>query len=182
MMDVSDSDRSEILNIVNGSGSFEEKEDALHKLSSYRKVFRDIYPKLRTAKTEVLTVKEKKTDAEIAALSRQISAGSVSSDTLSDEELGYAATLTPSLSEKEQIYLAATKKNDSWSSHNNLGAVYMEEAIRDRDMDKVAKAETQFDIANRKQENPYTYTNLAAIYFAQGNIDKSEQALKRHFQ
>jgi hypothetical protein len=29
--------KSEILNIVNGSGSFEDKEDALHKLPSYRK-------------------------------------------------------------------------------------------------------------------------------------------------
>ena len=52
--------------------------------------------------------------------------------------------------EKEQIYLAATKKNDNWISHNNLGAVYMQKALRDRDLDEVAKAETQFDIANRQ--------------------------------
>ena len=129
---VSDEDKSSIRNIVDGSGSFEEKEDNLHKLSAYNKVFRDIYPKLRTAQTEVLTVMDKKSDPEIAALARQISAGSVSSDTLSDEELGYAATLTPSLAEREKIYLAATKKNDSWTSHNNLGAVYMEMAIKDK--------------------------------------------------
>ena len=176
---ISDAEKSEIRSIVDGSGSFEEKEDQLHKLATYRKVFRDVYPKLRTAKTEVLTVMDKKSDAEIAALARQISAGSVSSDTLSDEELGYAATLTPSLAEKEKIYLAATKKNDSWVSHNNLGSVYMQEAIRDQDWDAVAKAETQFDIANRKKENPYTYTNLAAIYFAQGNIAKSEEAINK---
>ena len=83
------------------------------------------------------------------------------------------------MDEKEQIYLAATKKNDSWISHNNLGAVYMEKAIKNQDWDMVAKAETQFDIANRKQENPYSYTNLAAIYFAQGNIDKSEEAIQK---
>ena len=176
---ISDQEKSEILNIVNGSGSFEEKEDQLHRLSTYNKVFRDIYPKLRTAQTEVLTVLDKKSDAEIAALSKQVSSGSISADTLSDEELAYAATLTPSLSEKEQIYLAATKKNDSWISHNNLGAVYMQRAIRDRDWDEVAKAETQFDIANRKKENPYTYTNLAAIYFAQGNFEKSQQSIEK---
>jgi hypothetical protein len=113
---ISDQDKSEIRNIIDGSGSFEEKEDALHKLDSYRKVFRDVYPKLRTAKTEVLTVMDKKSDAEIAALARQISAGSVSSDTLSDEELGYAASLTPSLDEKEQIYLSATKRPSSCNS------------------------------------------------------------------
>lgn len=176
---ISDEDKAEMMNIINGSGTFEEKEDALHKVPSYNKVFRDIYPKLRTAKTEVLTVMEKKTDAEIAALSRQLVAGSVSADTLSDEELGYAATLTPSMDEKEQIYMAATKKNDSWVSHNNLGAVYMQKAIKNKDWDMVAKAETQFDIANRKQENPYSYTNLAAIYFAQGNIDKAEESIQK---
>jgi tetratricopeptide (TPR) repeat protein len=176
---ISDQDKAEIRNITDGSGSFEEKEDQLHKLASYSKVFRDIYPKLRTAQTEVLTVLDKKSDAEIAALARQISNGSVSSDTLNDQELGYAATLTPSLSEKEQIYLAATKKNDSWNSHNNLGAVYMEMAIKDRDWDMVAKAETQFDIANRKKENPYSHTNLAAIYFAQGNIAKADESIQK---
>jgi len=176
---ITDQEKAEIRNIVDGSGSFEEKEDELHKLASYRKVFRDIYPKLRTAQTEVLTVLDKKSDAEIATLARQISAGSVSSDTLNDQELGYAATLTPSLDEKEQIYMAATKKNDSWASHNNLGAVYMERALKSRDMDEVARAETQFDIANRKQENPYTLTNLAAVYFAKGNIEKAEQTIEK---
>ncbi len=177
--EITDQEKSEITSIINGSGTFEDKEDELHKLASYRKVFRDIYPKLRTAKTEVLTVMEKKSDAEIAALSRQITAGSVSADTLSDEELGYSATLTPSLDDKEKIYMAATKKNDSWASHNNLGAVYMQRALKSKNMDEVAKAETQFDIANRKQENPYSYTNLAAIYFAQGNIDKAEEAINK---
>ena len=74
---ISDEDKAQMMNIINGSGTFEEKEDALHKVPSYNKVFRDIYPKLRTAKTEVLTVMDKKTDAEIAALSRQLVAGSV---------------------------------------------------------------------------------------------------------
>jgi tetratricopeptide (TPR) repeat protein len=122
---------------------------------------------------------DKKSDAEIAVLARQISAGSVSADTLSDQELGYAATLTPSLDEREKIYLAATKKNDSWASHNNLGAVYMEMAIKDKDWDMVAKAETQFDISNRKMANAYSNTNLAAIYFAQGNIAKADETISK---
>ncbi len=176
---ISDSEKAEIRNVVDGSGSFEEKEDQLHKLSAYRKVFKDLYPKLRTAQTEVLTVMDKKSDPEIAALARQINAGSVSADTLSDQELGYAATLTPSLAEKEKIYLAATKKNDSWASHNNLGAVYMEMAIKKKDWDMVAKAETQFDIANRKMNNAYSNTNLAAIYFAQGNIEKADETISK---
>ncbi|GJM29273.1 MAG: hypothetical protein DHS20C17_19080 [Cyclobacteriaceae bacterium] len=176
---VTDEDKAEIRSIINGSGSFEEKEDALQRLSSYRKVFRDVYPKLRTAKTEVLTVKDKKSDAEISALARQISAGSISSDTLSDEELGYSATLTPSLDDKEKIYMAATKKNDSWASHNNLGAVYLEKAMKSGDAGLIDKAITQLEISNRKNENAHAHTNLAALYFAQGNVAKAEESINK---
>ena len=50
-------------------------------------------------------------------------------DTLSFEELMYAATLTPSLEEKAAIYEAATKKGSNWNAHNNLGAAYIAQAI-----------------------------------------------------
>ncbi len=69
------------MEIVNGSGSFVEKEDKLHKLSSYDKVFKNIYPDLRAAKTEVLTVKQKKSDAEISVLAKQITKSEASADT-----------------------------------------------------------------------------------------------------
>ncbi len=176
---INDEDKTEIRNIVDGSGSFEEKEDALHKLSAYRKVFRDVYPQLRTAKTEVLTVKEKKSDSEIAVLAKQIAGGTVSSDTLNDQELGYAATLTPSLDEKESIYMAATKKNDSWASHNNLGAVYLEKAMKTNNTELLEKALTQFELANRKQENAEAHNNLASIYLVQGNVDAAAEAVSK---
>lgn len=175
---VSSDDKSETLNIVNGAGSFEDKEDALHKLSSYRKIFRDVYPGLRTAKTEILTVKEKKSNAEIAVLAKSITNGGVSADTLSDEELSFAATLTPTLSEKESIYTAATKKSDSWSSHNNLGAVYLQLADGGAD-GNVEKAITQFEIANKKQESAQGYINLGTAYLMQGNAMKAYDALSK---
>ena len=180
---ISQSQKQEMLSIVNGAGSFEEKEDRLQRVNGYRKVFNDIYPLLRTAKAEILTVKEKKTDAEIAVLARQIAAGTISPDSLSDEELGYAATLTPSLEEREQIFLAATKKNDSPASHNNLGAVYLQMAARaNSDAQRtqyIERAVNQFELANRKQENAESYNNLAVAYYMQGNTDKAYQAITR---
>ncbi|MDN5214339.1 tetratricopeptide repeat protein [Fulvivirgaceae bacterium BMA12] len=176
---ISSDEKSEVLNIVNGAGSFEDKEDALHKLSTYKKLFRDIYPKLRTAETEILTVKEKKSNAEIAILAKSIVNGSVSSDTLSDEELSFAASLTPSLSEKERIYTAATKKNDSWSSHNNLGATYLQMAAESNGGENLNKAITQFEIANKKQESAQAYINLGSAYLMQGNTAKAYDALKK---
>jgi len=49
---------------------------------------------LRAAKTEILTVKAKKTDAEISVLAKQITKAEVGGDALSFEELMYSATLT----------------------------------------------------------------------------------------
>jgi outer membrane protein OmpA-like peptidoglycan-associated protein len=60
--------KSEYLNIINGGGSFEDQEKQMKKLKTYNKVFKDVYPGLRTAKTEILTIKDKKTDAEISVL------------------------------------------------------------------------------------------------------------------
>jgi tetratricopeptide (TPR) repeat protein len=163
--------KTEYLNIINGGGSFEEQEKQLKKLSTYKKVFKDVYPGLRTAQTEILTVKDKKTDAEISVLAKQITTGSVSADTLSFEELMYAATLTPSLEEKAAIYEAATKKGSNWNAHNNLGATYIAQAI-ETPANAAAladKAQAQLEIAAKIQEAPEVHANLASVSLLKGN-------------
>lgn len=159
-------EKSQILNIVNGSGSFESKQDQLSKLPSYKKLFLKIYPKLRNAKTEILTVKPKKSRAEISLLAKGITDGTLKLDTLTEPELLYAATLTPILKEKEAIYTQAIKKSDSWVSHNNLGAVYLEQAQKEIDPNAKAKlvdnAVTQLNLAVQGKDNPESHCNLAA--------------------
>jgi tetratricopeptide (TPR) repeat protein len=178
---ISQEQKSQILEIVNGSGNFEQKEDALHRLPSYNKIFRDIYPKLRVAKTEILTVMDKKSEAEISVLSKQLSNGQVKQDTLSMEELLYGATLTPSISEKEAIYKAAIKKEDNWAAHASLGAVYLAQALEASDQsrknDLMEQAMTQFEMANNMNENAATYVNMAIIDLMQGNSVKAQQTI-----
>ena len=167
---LSSEEKAEYLNIINGGGSFEDQEKQMKRLSSYRKVFRDVYPKLRTAKTEILVVKEKKTDAEISVLAKQITQGA-DADTLSFEELMYAATLTPSLEEKEAIYSAATKKGSNWNAHNNLGAVYLAQA-QENEANATAladKAQAQLELAGRIQDAPEVQANLASVQMLKGN-------------
>lgn len=173
---ISSEEKSGYLDIVNGGGSFEEKEDQLQKLSTYRKVLKELYPKLRLAKTEILTVKEKKTDAEIAVLAKMIADGSAPADTLSEEELMYSATLTPSLKEKEAIYMAATKKSGSWNAHNNLGAVYVAMAIEGDDA-AADKAQAQLEIAANKNATAQVHANLASVALMQGNAQKAKDHL-----
>jgi len=165
-------EEAKIIELTNGSGTFEEKEKQIEKLPSYKKLFKNVYPLLRTAKTEILTIKPKKTDEQILTLAKGISGGSVSQDSLKDDELSYAATLTTDLKEKEGIYTAATKKNDSWASHNNLGAVYLESAAKATDKNEISKyldmAETQFNLALKGKENAEAHANLAVVHMIRG--------------
>jgi len=182
---ISSSEKLEWVNIITGMGSFEEKEKKLQKLPTYKKVFNDIYPDLRTAKTEILTVIEKKSDAEIAILAKMIVEGKAPADTLTYGEMAYAAHLTPSLSEKEAIYKVATKQYPHFASHNNLGAVYLAQAIEavNAGDDPTGKAEmsaTQFEISLKsKSTNPYAQGNLGVAYAMQGKVDQGYDAIAR---
>lgn len=165
--------KTQVMNIVNGGGSFEEKEKQLQGLPFYKKeLLGKIYPKLRTAKTEILTVKKKKTDAEIGLLARQMAEGKVKYDTLSMEELLYAGTLTGILSEREAIYKAAIAKKDNWVAHNNLGAVYLEMAKLEMDASKrsslVDNANTQLSLAKAQQNAPEVVLNMASAAAMKG--------------
>ena len=170
--DFTEEQKSEILSKISSGGTFVDQEKSLKSLPYYSKLMKKLYPQLRHTHTVIWTIKPKKTDAEISILAKGISEGKMNEDTLSDEELLYAVTLTPLLEEKEAICKAAVKKNDSWVSHNNLGAVYLEMAEKTSDPDKksdyVTKAVNEFKISNSKEENAEATNNLAAAYMLKG--------------
>lgn len=171
---ISAEEKAAYLNVINNGGAFEEQEKQLKKLSTYNKVFKDIYPGLRAAKTEILTIKVKKTDAEISILAKQITTGAVKSDTLSFDELMYAATLTPSLEEKTAIYEAATKKGTNWTAHNNLGAAYLQAVIENpAKTDLIDKAAAQMEIAAKLNPSSEVHANLATVALMKGNPYKA---------
>ena len=176
---IGDDEKSKYTNIINGTGSFVDKEKALQELSTYDQVFDDIYPGLRSAKTEILTVKDKKSNATIAVLSKQIVNGESSLDTLSTSEFLFSATLTPSLDEKEAIYKAATESG-SWAAHNNLGATLLEKAKMaegDAKMKLIEDALTQLEIAQNKENSAEVQANLAVAAILQGDLDAASEAV-----
>lgn len=169
------SQKSEWTNIINGTGSFEQKEKQLQKLSTYKQVFKDIYPQLRTAKTEVLTVKEKRSPEEIAT-----KALDASNNELSVEELAYAAANNPSLEEKQKIYEKAAGIDDTWVIHNNLGAVHLEMAMQTAggtQRNHITTALNHFEISNQKNENVEAKANMAMAMAMQGNLWGAHEAL-----
>jgi|TARA_B100001741_G_scaffold194861_1_gene160708 tetratricopeptide (TPR) repeat protein len=161
-------DRSQIGAIINGGGSFVDKEKSLSKLSSYKTLMKEVYPDLRTARTEVTTVIEKKPNNEILAIAQNIVSGESSSEALSHGELLFAGGLTPDLSEKAAIYGAAVKWGGTWQAHNDFGAVHImlakqEEEGSESQLKLLEAAKTQLDISNNKKENAESHLNLAAI-------------------
>ena len=165
---VSSADKSQILAIVNGGGSFVDKEKSLSKLSSYRTLIKEVYPDLRNARTEVVTVIEKKPNNEILAIAQNIVSGEASSDALSHGELLFAGTLTPDLKEKAAIYSSAVQWGGTWQAHNDFGSVHIqlarqEEMGSDAQNKLLEAAKTQLDISNTKNENAEAHLNLAAI-------------------
>lgn len=172
---ISADEKSAYLNIINAGGSFEDQEKQLKKLATYKKVFKEVYPGLRTAKTEILTIKKKKTDAEMSVLAKQITKGEAAADALSFEELMYAASLTPSTEEKAAIYEAATKKGSFWNAHNNLAASYISLAIENPSKagEYTDKANVQLNIAAKIKETPEVHANLATIALWTGNPYKA---------
>jgi tetratricopeptide (TPR) repeat protein len=182
---ISASEKQEVLNIVNGSGTFEDKEKRLQKLDSYKKIFADIYPGLRSAQTEILKVVDKKSDAQIAILAKMIVEGKAPADTLTYGEMAYAAHLTPSLSEKEAIYLVATKQYPHFASHNNLGAVYLAMAGENvkagqNPSANLEKATVQFEISIKERTtNPHANGNLGVAMAAQGKKGQGLEVLSK---
>jgi len=178
---LSDGEKIEYFEIIGGPGDFDSKERAMQRLPTYRRVFNDLYPKLRIAKTEILTAKDKKTEAEISTLSNQIVRGNLTADELTEEEMGYAAALEPSLNSKQRIYEVQAEAYNSPMAHNNLGVVYLNQAGRTASSseknDLLNKAIRSFEAANESGRNGYATHNLGQVYLMRGDY----QTAYKHF-
>ncbi|MCY4418259.1 MAG: hypothetical protein OXB93_00220, partial [Cytophagales bacterium] len=179
---ISEKRKKKILAIVDGRGSFEDKEKALSKKKYYRKLLKKVYPKLRTAQVEIRSVLKKKTRAEISAIAQQYVKKEeiAETDTLSIQELLFAAHLSPDLEEKEAIYQVTKQQQDTWIAHNNLGAIYLNRAaqIDDPVQRKVLidAAVNHVEIAVKARGGkaaPEVSANLAVAYLLQGNDDRA---------
>jgi len=170
---ISDSEKVEYFEIIGGPGDFDSKERAMQRLPTYRRVFNDLYPRLRIARTEILTAKDKKSEAEISTLSNQIVRGNLTADQLSEEEMGYAAALEPSLNSKQRIYEVQAESFNSPMAHNNLGVVYLNQAVRTASSTEknnlLNQALRSFEAANADGRNGYATHNLGQVYLLRGD-------------
>lgn len=119
---------------------------------TYTELANDVLPKLRRAIIILNAEKKSRSDAQLTALSMS------HPDSLSVEELLYAATLTTDMNQKLSIYKSAEKMypND-WRCANNAG--YAEMALN-----KLPDAASDFATADRlSPNNPAVQNNLGIV-------------------
>lgn len=157
-------DKNLIIRILEMTPDLKKREQEIIKLSkTYKELEKDILPALRRTQMVVVYDKIGWSDAELKDLSVS------KSDTLTVEELLFAATLYEDMSEKMRLYkLAATNYPEDWRGHNNVAYVY----YMQNDM---ANAKMNFEKANNLNENPVTLNNLGIVARVEGDRDRATE-------
>ena len=163
-----------VVTIINDTkGSFEQKEKALHHLSSFDYIEQYIYPVLRFGTVAVTYTAPKRYDSEVYLLSKKIVAKQIETDALTPEELRYSATLTPLLAEKQRIYETAAANTNSWEAFHNLGVVLLQRAEKEP-TDKIQKAyyrraAVNFTLAAHRNPTAEFFYHAATAYHRAGD-------------
>ena len=163
-----------VVTIINDTrGTFEQKEKALHGLSSFDYIEQYIYPVLRFGTVAVSYTAPKRYDSEVYLLSKKIVDKQIETDALTPEELRYSATLTPLLAEKQRIYETAAANTNSWEAFHNLGVVLLQRAEKEP-TEKTRKAYLRraginFTLAAHRNPTAEFFYHAATAYHRAGD-------------
>lgn len=145
-------DKDLILRVLTMYPDGETREKEIKNLSkTYTEVADKILPQLRRAVFTLNAEQKSRTDEQITQLT------TTAPDSLSVEELLYAATLTTDLNTKLDIYKKAEARYGSdWRTSNNVGYIYLLQ-------NKAADAEAQFKKADGAMANNSAVKNNLGI-------------------
>lgn len=152
-------DKDLILRVLTMYTDGEQREKEIKNLSkTYKEVADKILPKLRRSVLTVVVDKKSRTDEMINRLVDS------NPDSLSVEELLYAATLTQDVNKQMNIYKTAEKYYATdWRTANNLGVTYLL-------TNKVSDAKAAFERADKASpNNPVVQNNIGACVAKSGD-------------
>ncbi len=156
-------DKDLILRVLEMFEDNTKREEEIRNLAATFEVIQEeILPKLRRSEITVKGEMTSFSDEKIKEYSKS------NPDTLSVEELLYAATMFDDMDAKMEIYSTFAKLHaDDWRGPNNVGYVYMMK-------NELEKAKAEFDKANSlSPNNPVVNNNLGAYERANGNDEKA---------
>lgn len=153
-------DKDLILRVLTMYGDPDQRRKEIKNLSkTYEELANKILPQLRRSEITVNADKKSRTDEMISRLAAS------NPDSLSVEEMLYAATLTTDLNTKTQIYRAAeTKYGSDWRTSNNLGCMLLAQ-------NKLSEAAEAFKRAEKAAPSQVAVANNMGIIEARnGNF------------
>ena len=160
LMQASDmSQKDMILRIVSSNTDVDAREMEIKKMGkAYTEIAENILPKLRRSEITINADKMSRTDEQISALATSYP------DSLSVEEILYAATLTTDNGQKLTIYRSAERiYPQDWRSANNTGVMLFMNGDVDGAMNEFTKADVL------SPNNPVVKNNLGAVYSRRGD-------------
>jgi len=158
-------DKDLILRVLKMYTDLDQREKEIKNLAAtYTAVADKILPELRRSMISVMADEMSRTDEEIRRLVKS------APDSLSIEEILYAATLTESLDDKQSVYASAKKVYPSdWRGHNNSGYVLLLQ-------NKANDAKADFEAAlNADANNKIASNNLAICHKLSGDFAKAKE-------
>lgn len=130
-------EKNTIANVIKSQATKREREQRIKDMTVIYKEIEEMLEVLRRAEITVFAYEPKRTDEEIAELA------TTHPDSLSKNEILYAATLTDNMKAKHKIYQNAVDVySDSWKAHNNLAAILLEMGKEDKAAEHLERANT----------------------------------------
>ena len=162
-------DKDLILRVLGQYTDDAQREREIKNMAQTYEVLKvDILPSLRRSVYTVNIIKHNRTDEQILALAK------TTPDSLSVEEILYAATLTNDINEKLTFYKAAERIYPTdWRGANNVGCIYLQQ-------NKLSDAKTQFDKAAKlSANNPIIMNNQAICMRWSGDRKGAREVLNK---
>jgi Flp pilus assembly protein TadD len=157
-------DKEMILRILSTYNDNEKREQEIKNISkAYTEIRDEILPKLRRSKITIMAEKPARTDDVLKTMS------TTQADSLTVEELLYAANLQSDMNTKMNIYNNVVRiyPND-WRGPNNLGWYYISQ-------NKIDDAKAQFEKADKlNPNNPIIQNNLGVVARLKGDKKAAE--------
>ncbi|NLJ82730.1 MAG: hypothetical protein GX330_06360 [Bacteroidales bacterium] len=158
-------DKSKIINVIKSQNDMDQREQQIRNMIAiYDEVDNEILPSLRRAIIKVNVMEDKKTDEEIAELAAN------NPESLSNDELLYAASLTNDMKTKAEIYTKATQIfTNNYRGYNDLACVKYLQGEKDEALTMLNKAK------ELNPNNSEVLNNFGIISFLDGDIEKAKE-------
>ncbi|MCL6261031.1 tetratricopeptide repeat protein [Aquiflexum sp. TKW24L] len=170
---ISQQQKEEVYAILLNEKSFASQLSDLQKISAYRNISRDLFPKLRSAKISFELENTKLNDLEISSGVFALLNGQNPVEGFDQDHLTYAGQNVLKLDEKEAVYKKLNELFPSELSHNNLGVVYLNMAQRELDVRErnifISDAISNLSSANKIKTTSIALHNIGRAYLLRGD-------------